>query len=146
MKTFYASFVILYFILTTSLYAQNPYSKWFFGHRLVMDFNTPNSNPVVNCFGSTLDALIKTSSISANGSLLFYTDGTSVWNAQQQIMSNGYLLRDTPIICMYDNNIQYQSSDSISYNNYGYAGNPLIQCTGFPSHYGTSTLDGEVPS
>ena len=136
----YIYLTVLLMMASVQLFAQNPYSKWFFGHRLVMDFNTPNSNPVVNCFGSTLDYSIKTSSISANGSLLFYTDGTSVWNAQQQIMPNGYLLRDTPIICMYGTYSQYQSPDPISYNNYGYAGNPLIQCTGFSTLYGTSTL------
>jgi hypothetical protein len=127
-------------IAMAELFAQNPYCKWFFGHRLVMDFNTPNSNPVVNCFGNTLDRNIKTSSISANGSLLFYTDGTSVWNAQQQIMPNGYLLRDTPIKFMYDVQNQYQVADTISYNIYGYAGHPVIQCSGFPSLLGTSTL------
>ena len=38
-----------------------------------------NSNPVVNCFGNTLDRNIKTSSISANGSASTNTCSSHRW-------------------------------------------------------------------
>lgn len=124
-------------ITIAELFAQNPCSHWYYGHRSHLNFNTPNQEPTIDGFGHTMDDLIGTSSISANGNVLFYTDGTSVWNAQQQVMPNGYLLRDSPIIFLYQST---NASYNINYNSFGYAGGQTPGSVLGEGILGTSTL------
>jgi hypothetical protein len=102
-----------------------------------MDFNTPNQEPTFDGFGHTMDAMIGTSSISVNGNVLFYTDGTSVWNAQHQVMPNGHLLRDSPIIFLYEPITQLTYD---TYGKFGYAGSQTPTSISGVSKSGTSTL------
>ena len=136
--------LVLFLLVNTyfQVWAQNPCSQWYFGSKLHMNFNTLNQDPIIDGFGKTMDEYIKTSSVSSNVNILFYTDGTSVWNAQHQVMPHGYLLRDSPMLFMYSNYIR-QGTDSLNYFYYGYCsayainGYPITNCAG---NVGTSTL------
>ncbi len=85
MKRFYP---LLFFILLPALnWAQGEAANWFFGTNAVIDFNTapPRSNR-----SGALDTAEGCSSISDScGNLLFYSDGTTVWNRFDNVMVNG---------------------------------------------------------
>jgi hypothetical protein len=114
--------IVLFFVfISLRLYAQNPCSIWYYGVGLGVNFNTPGQNPVPIFNGKTHETVLGTATYSINGSIAFYTDGTSVWNANHQVMPNGYLLRDTPLNGIYD---QFASTSTTtcgydSYYNYG---------------------------
>ncbi|MBC5994941.1 T9SS type B sorting domain-containing protein [Pontibacter cellulosilyticus] len=59
---------------------------WYFG-TAGLDFNSGKPVPLTN---SAMDAFEGTASIADDqGNLLFYSDGTTVWNKQHQVMANG---------------------------------------------------------
>ncbi|AYB32137.1 PKD domain-containing protein [Chryseolinea soli] len=67
---------------------------WFFGKNAGLDFNPPNPNnpsppPVPNPIkNNVMDAPAGTSTISdRNGQVVLFTDGKSVWNRQEQLLS-----------------------------------------------------------
>ncbi len=106
-------------ITIAELFAQNPCSIWYYGVGLGLNFNTPGQNPVPIFNGKTHETFLGTSSYAINGSIAFYTDGTSVWNANHQVMPNGYLLRDTPLSGVYDHIYVTSSCGYDSYYSYG---------------------------
>ena len=60
---------------------------WYFGEYSALDFNSGDPVPVS---GSQLNSFEGSACISdANGHLLFYTDGVSVWDASNTVMPNG---------------------------------------------------------
>lgn len=78
--------VIFLFCVSISL-AQGEANIWYFGNNAGLDFNTSPPTPL-------LDGQINTpegcSTISdANGNLLLYTDGRTVWDREHNIMPNG---------------------------------------------------------
>lgn len=84
--------IISYFIFTLLgthiTYAQGETSNWYFGRSSGIKFNgdgsvTPLSDGQIN----TLEGCATIS--DGFGNLLFYSDGTSVWNKYHQIMANG---------------------------------------------------------
>jgi hypothetical protein len=82
-------FSILGFLLflTAVLPAQNETSKWYFGDHAGLNFLTVPPTVLQN---SAINTQQGCSSISnAMGSLLFYTDGVTVWNMQHLPMANG---------------------------------------------------------
>ncbi len=82
--------LITILILCTSLLAntQNEASNWFFGSRLGLKFDGL-SKPTVRYDGALI-TLEGCSSISdSSGDLLFYSDGSTVWDRNHQIMPNG---------------------------------------------------------
>jgi PKD repeat protein len=69
------------------VYAQNEASNWAFGSHAGLHFSGSN----VSTFSSALFAGEGSATVSdANGNLLFYTDGDSVWNAAHAMMPNGF--------------------------------------------------------
>lgn len=67
--------------------AQKEANIWYFGNQGGLDFNS--GTPV-----ALTDGLMNTSEgcasiADANGKLLFYTNGDSIWNKQHQLMNNG---------------------------------------------------------
>lgn len=60
---------------------------WYFGEYLGLDFNSGAPVPLNNGQLSTDEGVA--SICDATGSLLFYTDGTRVWNKLHQLMPNG---------------------------------------------------------
>lgn len=81
------AFTFFFLISTCILIAQLESSHWYFGRNAGIDFTSGNPVPDYN---GQLDTREGCASISdANGNLLFYTDGSTVYNANHNIMQNG---------------------------------------------------------
>ena len=85
-----------YFFISLYSYSQNEAANWYFGYGGGIKFNQ-----IANTVTSVNDGQLFTNegcaSISDDtGGLLFYTDGTSIWNKNHGIMQNGFgLLGDS---------------------------------------------------
>ena len=88
MKTNSFVYVVLLLLgISTDIFGQQENSNWYFGHRAGLSFN---GGPTALSDGETTNVDNHTASISdQNGELLFYTDGTSVWNSNHEVISNG---------------------------------------------------------
>jgi hypothetical protein len=74
-------------MLVFSVNAQNAAKNWIFGQKARINFN--GSTPTVSSV-NTINTNEGSSSISdSNGNLLFYTDGITVWDKNNNIMANG---------------------------------------------------------
>src|SRR5690606_33832602 len=68
---------------------------WVFGQMAGVDFNT---NPP-SAFVSAMRSLEGCASVcDENGALLFYTDGTYIWNRNQDTMPNGRHINPIPAV------------------------------------------------
>ncbi|MCX7549965.1 T9SS type B sorting domain-containing protein [Xanthomarina sp. F2636L] len=89
--------LLFYIFLLSSfvVFSQEEASNWYFGENAGIQFALDGSVTVLN--DGQLDTVEGCSSISdENGNLLFYTDGTTVYNSLHNVMSNGYgLLGDS---------------------------------------------------
>ncbi len=84
MKLHLTALLLLISLVATT---QNEFKKWYFGRNTGLDFTT-NPPTVIN--HSTMSTFEGSASIAdAMGNLLFYTDGMTIWNQQQQVMANG---------------------------------------------------------
>jgi len=83
--------VVLLFSFSLSFsFSQNEGNIWYFGTNAGLDFNGGTPVPLTNSAMSTVEGC---SSISDNnGNILFYTDGTTVYNANHVAMPNGTAL------------------------------------------------------
>ncbi len=81
-------FTIIALLLTYGIAsAQKQSNIWYFGSNAGLDFN---QIPVKALNNSVMDTWEGSASIAdANGALLFYTDGSTIWNKKHQIMQNG---------------------------------------------------------
>ncbi len=70
-----------------SLPAQKQGNIWYFGVRAGLDFNSGKPVPIYDGKIQTEEGCATI--CDANGKLLFYTDGISVWNRQHNTMPNG---------------------------------------------------------
>lgn len=81
----------LVFILITvfiqNVFAQNEANNWYFGNYAGLTFNTSPPSALTNGALATSEGCASIS--EENGNLLFYTNGTTVWNKNHQIMENG---------------------------------------------------------
>ncbi|WP_438988577.1 hypothetical protein [Polaribacter sp.] len=78
---------LLFIALTNLSFAQGETNFWHFGNKAALDFNLGDLQTLSN---SSLETPYGSSSISdVNGNLLFYTNGETVWNRNNQIMENG---------------------------------------------------------
>jgi gliding motility-associated-like protein len=85
--------LITLFFSNISIEAQNQGNIWIFGNKTGLDFN--NGLPVP-FFTSEMIAAEGSASISdKNGTLLFYTNGTTVWNRNNVVMQNGDALMNS---------------------------------------------------
>ncbi len=83
----YYIFGILLSISTLNIFAQGEADNWFFGANAGVNFS---SGSPVNIPGGQLNTLEGCASISdGSGNLLFYSDGSTVWNVNHTIMLNG---------------------------------------------------------
>lgn len=80
--------IALMLIFSISSFAQNQSNNWLFSNFAALDFNT--GSPVTfDAYGS-IETWEGSASISdINGELLFFTDGSTVWNSAHEIMPNG---------------------------------------------------------
>jgi gliding motility-associated-like protein len=77
----------LFIFVSQVAYAQKEASVWYFGQRAGLSFAT--GTPVVLTDGR-IDTNEGVASMSdENGQLLFYTEGTQVWNRKHDVMPNG---------------------------------------------------------
>src|SRR5687768_3496597 len=71
----------------SSAHCQNHLKKWYFGGKAALDFMT---TPATVITSSSMTAGEGCSSIAdAQGNLLFYTNGITIWNKSNSIMANG---------------------------------------------------------
>lgn len=91
MKRTILFFALLFFSISTTI-GQNQNNQWRFGRSGGINFN---SSPPVFVSGSSIATGEGSASVAdpVTGNLLFYTDGVTVWNAQNTIMPNGSNLR-----------------------------------------------------
>ncbi|MGH1387938.1 MAG: CUB protein, partial [Kordia sp.] len=76
-------------ILPTILFAQGEAANWYFGQNAGLQFD-PDTGNVTAVTDGSLNTLEGCASISdADGNLLFYSDGITVWNRNHGIMTNG---------------------------------------------------------
>jgi hypothetical protein len=74
--------------------AQNELTKWYFGNRGGLDFMT---NPPTILTNSAMKATHGCTSVAdAAGSILFYSQGDTVWNKNHQVLANGTGLYGLP--------------------------------------------------
>lgn len=70
-------------------FAQKEASYWYFGRNAGLQFDF-DRNTVAALTNGSLNTLEGCTSISdSNGSLLFYSDGSTIWNRNHQVMVNG---------------------------------------------------------
>ncbi len=80
-------FLLVYTTVFMVGHSQNETKKWRFGTDAGLDFST---NPLTNISMSTsLHIGAGTSVCDANGNLLFYSNGATVWNSNNTVMANG---------------------------------------------------------
>lgn len=79
------------------LAAQNETSKWYFGSGAAMDFAGSGPVGIVNSAMFTGEG--SASIADGAGNLLFYTQGTTIWNANHLAMPNGTGLFGSSISC-----------------------------------------------
>lgn len=81
-------FFILLFLLNISLLqAQREAGIWYFGKEAGLDFNS--GSPVALTDGKIVTNEGCSTISDIDGNLLFYTDGTTIWNANHTVMLNG---------------------------------------------------------
>ena len=80
--------VLLILLLSCCAYAQSPAGIWYFGKKAGISFNS-GPNPVAVTDGK-IDTFEGCATLcDPNGNLLFYTDGSKVWNRNHFVMPNG---------------------------------------------------------
>jgi gliding motility-associated-like protein len=91
--------ILFLFILAFQItLAQNQNNQWRFGTAGAIDFNTVPPSFVTGAALSTSEGSASVAD-KVTGALLFYTDGVTVWNANNQVMPNGTgLLGGDPIL------------------------------------------------
>jgi gliding motility-associated-like protein len=78
---------IFTFLISETGFSQNETKKWYFGNQAGLDFNT---NPPTILTNNTMTAVYSCASIAdASGNLLFYTNGTTVYDQTHNVMANG---------------------------------------------------------
>lgn len=78
-------------LLSFSAFSQKEGARWYFGENAGLDFK--QHSPVTKTDGKT-NAREGVATISTpKGDLLFYTDGSTIWNKDHQPMQNGYGLK-----------------------------------------------------
>lgn len=88
--------LLTYILLSTSFlnFSQNETKIWYFGNKAGLNFNT---NPPSILNNSAMHATEGCASIAdANGNLLFYTRGDTIFNQIHQVMANGWGLLGGP--------------------------------------------------
>jgi gliding motility-associated-like protein len=87
MKYYYHLLLILLFFTIPS-FGQKEAAIWYFGNNAGLDFNS--GSPVALTNGKLVTKEGCTTISDKNGNLLFYTDGSIVFNKNHQVMPNGY--------------------------------------------------------
>lgn len=78
---------LLFSTLTFAQFNNKETNIWYFGNNAGLDFNTSPPTILTNGALSTIEGCATV--CDANGTLLFYTDGITVYNASHTVMPNG---------------------------------------------------------
>lgn len=79
--------ILALFLLPTFIYSQQEAANWYFGVGAGLSFTSGEAVPLTNGVLNTVEG---SASISdRNGNLLFYTDGSTVYNRNHEVMLNG---------------------------------------------------------
>jgi len=106
--------LFLFLLLVPSLlYAQHEADNWYFGIDAGVNFST--GSPVVLTDGQTATVEGTAVMSTSAGDLLFYTDGVTVWNKLQNIMTNGFGLHGGNSSSQSALIVQMPGSDSLYY-------------------------------
>lgn len=98
MKIINQLFLFTILVLCSNSFAQKQNNQWRFGRFGAIDFNTVPPSFVNGCPISTIEGSASVAD-RITGALLFYTNGGTVWNANNQVMPNGTgLLGGDPIL------------------------------------------------
>jgi gliding motility-associated-like protein len=91
MKSVQFKIAFVYFLIkvlfVSHALAQGEANVWYFGFHCGLDFNTTPPTPLTNGLLQTYEGCA--SIADKNGALVFYTDGTTVWDKSQTPMPNG---------------------------------------------------------
>lgn len=74
--------------LSLSAFSQKEGAIWYFGYNAGLDFTRHYPKPITDGQIYTREGVASIS--TAEGELLFYTDGSNVWNKNHQVMDNGF--------------------------------------------------------
>jgi len=85
------AFLIVFIFYSITSIAQGEANIWYFGENAGIDFNS--GTPVAISDGQINTREGCSSFSDANGNLLFYSDGTTVWNKNHTPMPNGMGLK-----------------------------------------------------
>lgn len=86
-KSLYIFFTLI-FLLSLKGIAQKEGNTWYFGLNAGINFNTSPPTALTNGQTDSREG-VATISDKYTGRLLFYTEGTTVWDSNQQVMPNG---------------------------------------------------------
>ncbi len=86
-KTAWAIAVLSLLLVSQTSKAQNQAANWYFGDYAGLNFSTGNPVPILDGALSTWEGCSSISSES--GAIRFYTDGVTVWDKHNEIMTNG---------------------------------------------------------
>ena len=116
--------IILLSLLGSSSFSQQQAWNWYFGQNAALNFST--GSPVAIA-GSAISTYEGSASISDGaGNLLFYTDGSTVWNINNTAMPNGFGLLGNSSSTQSAVIVEMPGSDSLYYiftaDQGGYAG------------------------
>jgi hypothetical protein len=84
--------IVIFFVLlliNEAIFAQKEYNDWYFGFHAGINFDT--GEPVALLNSSINQGEGCASICDSSGSLLFYTDGSTVWNKNHLMMANGLI-------------------------------------------------------
>lgn len=87
-------FIVFFVLVSTAIFAQGEANIWYFGDHAGLDFNS--GSPVALTDGQMFTYEGCATISNANGQLLFYTDGITVWDRNHNIMPNGIGLLGHP--------------------------------------------------
>ncbi len=79
--------LLLFSLIILSGFSQNEANNWYFGDNAGINFSSGSPVALTDGALSTREGCATISDI--NGNLLFYTEGTTIWNANHQVMDNG---------------------------------------------------------
>lgn len=90
-----ATFCLCILLLPFVVRAQKEVNIWYFGYHAGLDFNTTPATVLTDGQTYTREG-VATICDGATGKLLFYTEGSTVWNAKHEVMPNGTGLMGDP--------------------------------------------------
>lgn len=78
---------ILILLYTVSVFSQRETAVWYFGNQAGLDFNSGIAIPLTDSAMYTVEGC--STICDSDGDLLFYTDGTTIYNRNHQVMQDG---------------------------------------------------------